>query len=98
MIRLGEQQHTLGPAHHGLLDGNEDLPVVLVRSRALGRSFVLARDPSAFGDVSGPLPVVYFGETSGIAAGKVGELLRRRAREGPAIWIALVTARCNTTQ
>ena len=98
MIRLGEQQHTLGPAHHGLLDGNEDLPVVLVRSRALGRSFVLARDPSTVGDLSGPLPVVYFGETSGIAARNVGELLRRRTLEGPAVWIALVTAGSNTTQ
>ncbi len=96
MIRLGEQQHTPGPAHLGLL-GNEDFPLVLVRSRALGRSFVLARDPSTVGDLSGPLPVVYFGETSGIAAGNVGELLRRRTREGPVIWIALVPAGSNNT-
>ena len=94
----GTEEHPLS-SDEGLLEGflaDSALPAAIFRSRALDRSFVLARDSEALEaltEADQGLPVLFFGECEEarkLGLEGLGVLLDFRAEFGPSVRLAAV--------
>jgi len=80
------------------------IPLAVFRSRALGRDFVLARDPSALAaltDADRGLPVLTFGDCehlAGLSPAELGAVLDAKRLLGPEVTLSEVRPEARTLQ